>query len=225
MPFYNSNIAELVADCIQHNRSSLADRAERADRVQAINQGSSNSAGPSRSFRQFLHQARMDGLGDRDRSLSPEGGHAWDTLLTSITPDPQPPSVGSSFASSSAAAAAASSSSNSGPTWTTGTSMTSPERTDESVALRDCDEPTSSDSNTEDEDEELEDFNNLLRSNHREDRLWRSSYADVARANRGAQSPDSSLEGMQRIISRLAERDDIPESWWASAGLRREPSA
>lgn len=166
----------------------------------------------------------MDGLGDRDRSLSPEGGSAWDTLLTSITPDPQPPSAGSSFASLSAAAAAATSS-NSGPTWASasGTSMTSPERTDESPALHDCDEPSSSDSDTE--DEELEDLNNLLRSNHREDRLWRSSYADVTRANRGAQSPDTSLEGMARIISRLAERDDIPESWWASVGLRREPSA
>ena len=167
----------------------------------------------------------MDGLGDRERSLSPEGGNSWDTLLTGITPDPQPPSAGSSFASSSAAAAAASSSSNSGPTWTSGTSLTSPERTDDSAALRDCDDPTSSDSNTEDEDEELEDLNHLLRSSHRLDPLWRSSYADVARTSHGAQSPDSSLEGMQRIISRLAERDDIPESWWASAGLRREPSA
>ncbi|KAM0347715.1 hypothetical protein ACHAPU_004730 [Fusarium lateritium] len=38
----------------------------------------------------------VDGLGDRDRSLSPEG---WDTLLATLTPDPQPPSAGSSFAS------------------------------------------------------------------------------------------------------------------------------
>jgi hypothetical protein len=102
--------------------------------------------------------------------------------------------------------------------------MTSLERADESPALRDCDEPTSSDSNTEDDDEELDELNNLLRSS-REERQWRSSYADVARASRGAQSPDSSLEGMHHIIARLAERDDIPESWWASVGLRREPSA
>jgi hypothetical protein len=166
----------------------------------------------------------MDGLGDRDRS--PEGGEAWDTLLTSITPDPQPPSAGSSFASSSAAAAAAtSSSSNSGPAWVS-PSMTSPERTGESPALRDCDEPTSSDSNTEDDDGELEDFSVLVNSARTGgDRPWTSSYADAARASRGAQSPDASLEGMHRIISRLAERDDIPESWWASVGLRREPPA
>lgn len=37
-----------------------------------------------------------DGLGDRERSLSPE---VWDTLLTTLTPDPQPPSVNTSFAS------------------------------------------------------------------------------------------------------------------------------
>ncbi|KAB5572602.1 hypothetical protein GE09DRAFT_678056 [Coniochaeta sp. 2T2.1] len=44
-------------------------------------------------------RTRVDGLGDRDRSLSPEGDDAWDTLLTTVTPDPQPPSVSSSFAS------------------------------------------------------------------------------------------------------------------------------
>lgn len=51
----------------------------------------------------------IDGLGDRRRSLSPEGDGVWDTLLTTLTPDPQPPSVGSSFASSSSALAAATS--------------------------------------------------------------------------------------------------------------------
>lgn len=40
-----------------------------------------------------------DGLGDRDRSLSPEG---WDTLRSTLTPDPQPPSAGTSFASAAA---------------------------------------------------------------------------------------------------------------------------
>ncbi|CAK7201328.1 hypothetical protein SEUCBS139899_004032 [Sporothrix eucalyptigena] len=49
----------------------------------------------------------VDGLGDRRRSLSPVGDEAWDTLLTTLTPDPQPPSVGTSFASTSSALAAA----------------------------------------------------------------------------------------------------------------------
>jgi hypothetical protein len=37
------------------------------------------------------------------------------------------------------------------------------------------------------------------------------------------------LGGTQRIISRLAGREDIPDEWWASAGLsrilRREPTS
>lgn len=41
----------------------------------------------------------IDGLGDRERSLSPDTNGTWDTLLTTLTPDPQPPSAGSSFAS------------------------------------------------------------------------------------------------------------------------------
>lgn len=44
----------------------------------------------------------IDGLGDRERSLSPDVNGTWDTLLTTLTPDPQPPSAGSSFASATA---------------------------------------------------------------------------------------------------------------------------
>ncbi|KAK6841590.1 hypothetical protein PG987_002450 [Apiospora arundinis] len=47
----------------------------------------------------------VDGLGDRDRSLSPDDGGVWDTLQSTLTPDPQPPSVGSSFASTTASVA------------------------------------------------------------------------------------------------------------------------
>lgn len=61
---------------------------------------------PLPSIRTLLGN-QVDGLGDRSRSLSPEGDGAWDTLLTTLTPDPQPPSVGSSFASTTAPAPAA----------------------------------------------------------------------------------------------------------------------
>lgn len=60
---------------------------------------------------------------------------------------------------------------------------------------------------------------------------WRTSWADVAgtRADRVAQASSTEdtehLGGMQRIISRLAEREDIPEEWWRMAGLRREPAS
>jgi hypothetical protein len=154
--------------------------------------------------------------------LSPEGGAAWDTLLTSITPDPQPPSAGSSFASASAAAAASSTSSNSGlPSATT--SMTSLERTEDSPILRDCDISESGSNTDEDENDIYELQHTIGRIGPRRD--W--SYADVtARADGVAPSPADTehLGGMHRIITRLAERDDIPESWWRTAGLRREPS-
>jgi hypothetical protein len=193
-----------------------------SERVQALNRASNNM---ERS-RRLLRQARLDGLGDRDRSLSPEGGAAWDTLLTSITPDPQPPSLGSSFASISASAAAATLSSSSAPA-SASTSMTSLERTQDSPTLRECD-ISDSGSNTEDDEEDMYELNDYPRP--RGDRFWRS-YADVvtARADRVAQSTGMGdtehLGGMHRIISRLAERDVIPESWWAGAGLRREPTA
>ncbi len=190
-------------------------RSTLSERVQALNRTANNI---ERS-RRLIRQARMDGLGDRDRSLSPEGGAAWDTLLTSITPDPQPPSGGSSFASTSAAAAATSSSS-SGPA-SASTSMTSLDRTGD----HECD-VSESGSNTEDEEDiyELQDF-----SRNRGDRFWRT-YADVvtARADRATRNDTEHLGGLHRIISRMARRDEVPDTWWASAGLsrnlRREPT-
>ena len=52
------------------------------------------------------HQDALDGLGDRNRSLSPEA--TWETLLTTITPDHHLPSADSSFTSATASASAAS---------------------------------------------------------------------------------------------------------------------
>ncbi|RDL38066.1 uncharacterized protein BP5553_05499 [Venustampulla echinocandica] len=188
-----------------------------SERVHSINRG------PMYNVERARRMARqeMDGLGDRDRSLSPEGGSAWDTLLASITPDPQPPSAGSSFASASAAAAATSSASGSA---SANTSMTSVGLISTGMGLMDpnCDDSDSS--NTEDEDDlyELQDF-----SRARGDRSLRS-YAEVVtthpydrhiRPNVSADTED--LGGMHRIISRLAERDEIPDEWWASAGLSR----
>ncbi|KAG6037296.1 hypothetical protein E4U41_005238 [Claviceps citrina] len=85
----------------------------------------------SLSSRQQLPPRRatrvVDGLGDRDRSLSPE---VWDTLLSTLTPDPQPPSAGSSFASMSASQTAGPSSS---------TASTAPDVVDEVQAEAVCD--------------------------------------------------------------------------------------
>jgi hypothetical protein len=107
--------------------------------------------------------------------------------------------------------------------------MTSVNETGDSLNLRDCD---ISESNTEDEDEddmyELRDdrfisMSEMVGEMEDRERSVRSSWAEVAQAGRSLHG-DGGLNGMHRIISRLAERDDIPESWWASVGLRREPT-
>lgn len=52
-----------------------------------------------RQAQRTLHPTASNGLGDRVQSPSPE---AWDTLLSTMTPDPQPPSANSSFVSTTA---------------------------------------------------------------------------------------------------------------------------
>lgn len=171
-------------------------------------------------------QNMVDGLGDRDRSMSPDGtsGAGWDTLLTSITPDPQPPSAGSSFASASSAIAAASTTT-SGPA-SASTSMTSMGPSQETHVLHDCDMSDSGSSS--DSDEEIVDLADFNRN--RGARTWRS-YADVvqARSNRARAMEEPDLDSMHEIISRLVNSDDIPDEFWVSAGLsrrnlRREPT-
>lgn len=91
------------------------------------------------------HALGLDGLGDRERSLSPE---VWDTLFSTLTPDPQPPSAGSSFAS-----AAASQSQSAGPS--SGTPISAPDADDEPAADAQCDDSGCDHSDVDmDEDEE-----------------------------------------------------------------------
>lgn len=175
--------------------------------------------------RRSARPAYADGLGDRDRSLSPDNTAVWDTLLTSITPDPQPPSAGSSFTS----AAAAASSSTASAAASASTSMTSTGPSDEQTPTRDCD-VSESGSNTEEDEYDMLGLSNFVRSNGAH---TLRSYAEAVLAPPDEASSNDitndgeGLGGMRSIISRLAERDDIPDSWWASAGLsrnlRREP--
>ena len=194
------------------------------------------SSGPHATSR-----SRLDGLGDRNRSLSPA---EWDTLLVGITPDPQPPSAGSSFASSSASAAAVSSSPSPNPTAST--TMTSPERSGESDAARDCDnsEPSSNEEDDYSSMPELEDVSEPVvarepdaappasearaRWRQRQQRLLIAARVErINRLNEGADArridEGDHMDSMHRIISGLAGRQDIPDEWWARAGLRRGP--
>lgn len=168
---------------------------------------------------------RMDGLGDRERS--PEVA-AWDTLLSSITPDPQAPSAGSSFASSAAAAAS------SGPA-SVGTSMTSHEAVSvhgPGDSAYDVCEASDAHSGDEDEDEdadmlELRELDRPLRNSSRS--ISNALLAEqVARYNHSTDTERNPWEGegingLQQIIAGLSERDDVPDSWWEMAGVSRNP--
>ncbi|KAI0528303.1 hypothetical protein F5B22DRAFT_641275 [Xylaria bambusicola] len=170
--------------------------------------------------RQHRHAQRaryVDGLGDRDRSLSPEGDGVWDTLQSTLTPDPQPPSVGSSFAS----AISANTSDSNGAT-SVNTSMTTPNEEVEPPCDPVVDNPGS---DGEDDVEERP-------SRQTTPRDWRS-YADVLAEAQSGQSNESAdagdterewLSGMHRIVAGLASRVDIPDEWWAQAGLSRSMS-
>ena len=158
-----------------------------------------------------------DGLGDRNRSLSPEGDNVWDTLLSTLTPDPQPPSVGSSFASASASASAAATQSTAAAS--SRTSFTTPDAANESLFEPPC-ESGCDNSDTEGEDDE--DAMDQLQTYIPGLRPRRRSYAEVARGNN--EDPLELLGGiggMQRIVRNLARREDIPDEWWADAGLSR----
>lgn len=176
-----------------------------------------------------VRAARLDGLGDRDRSLSPDGEGAWETMYSTLTPDPQLPSVGSSFASASAATTASSTSGSQGTSLTTMSSIHNESARISAAIENVCDiledsDASSAISDTEAEDEE--DIYGLQDDHDARDRFWRS-YADVvtSQADRVARhhgAPDSdNLGSMQRIVRRLARREDIPDEWWMEAGLSR----
>lgn len=241
----------------------------------------------------------VDGLGDRDRSLSPEG---WDTLLTTLTPDPQPPSAGSSFHSTVASQSAGVSSS---------TSLTGPELGEPGAPDQPC-ESGCENSDTEEADHDQPDsgqthrrYNESRRvrmrvpdydldgpldgplegpadgpftrrgatasersararngpvdrqrrrqvmgdpfshENMAQAHLYEPRYGWIGHLSVGTSDDEQGTEhrspnressatsannatpgeeewaGMQRIVRSLARREDIPDEWWAEAGLIR----
>lgn len=164
---------------------------------------------------------QVDGLGDRNRSLSPEGDNVWDTLLSTLTPDPTPPSLGSSFASVSGSASAAAS--QSAATRSSATSFTGPDTIEESAFEQPC-ESACENSDTEGDEEEEAEQNPLTRFPPTRRTERPRTYADVV--SRSSSFDDtldiiSDIRGMQRIVRTLADREDIPDEWWAQVGLSR----
>ncbi|KAI1008025.1 hypothetical protein K3495_g202 [Podosphaera aphanis] len=189
------------------------------ERIRALNRTSTETG---RSHRNPYH-LHMDGLGDRNRSLSPESGAAWQTLLTSISPDSQPLRDGTSISSATATATATATAStfthpprsaavpptssiiSLPPPSTTTSSMDS-----ESLPYASHISSTSMDPDYEDTEDPQEergftDINSMLES-----LLNRPDAADI-----------EGLPVWHYVISRLTEREDIPDEWWASAGLSR----
>lgn len=191
------------------------------------------------SFEQFRQyrirraQNRFDGLGDRERSVSSEGDGIWEPLVSTMTPDPQSASASSSFASASAAASI-SSRSNAG---TSSTSMTTvgdseaainPDACESEHSGEDhCEENNAEEDDADVEEEEDEDeayIRALLQPE--EDRYI--SYAQVIShpqvhrlQTRVSNSDFETVDRWQPIIRALSRREDIPDEWWAEAGLAR----
>ncbi|PNY27546.1 Uncharacterized protein TCAP_02538 [Tolypocladium capitatum] len=252
------------------------------------------------------HALGLDGLGDRERSLSPE---VWDTLLSTLTPDPQPPSAGSSFASAAA-------SQSPGALPSSGTPISAPDVAEEEPAPdAQCDDSGCEHSDVDmDEDEDNMGFLGIpprgpLSSNERHgmprsgaihghdpvssaaypharmlrgdarprlashallgDYSWASSMRNPRAQSAGENAARGNISGvsrqperwtmlleaseeerggeeerrnreasagvgqnaaaggeedwssMQRIVRSLARREDIPDEWWAEAGLSR----
>ena len=82
---------------------------------------SRSSRAMSRPHRRYQHQSNVDGLGDRERSFSPDDDQ-WETMLTTIPLDERVPSAHSSFTS----ATASSTSNSSTPPSSYSTMITAP---------------------------------------------------------------------------------------------------
>lgn len=195
-------------------------------------------------------QQGIDGLGDRQRSASPDDddlGNAWETLLTTLTPDPNLPSAESSFTSNAATnSGRASESTRQSQSSQTQRTHSGPTATVHMILepypdfFNPCDIPDhATDSDTETESElGLSRSGPSRQRQHPRSRLLESTSAigstqdsqpPVPRLPRSSGLPSisfishdlSSGVDMQAIVDRLAQREHVPDDWWAAAGLPR----
>jgi hypothetical protein len=186
------------------------------------------SINPHTQNRRPATDGAMDGLGDRQRSPSPDGGDtdAWDTLLSTITPDLNLPSTDNSFASTSRDDSQPGSRPD--PPAALGSSRMPrahvllgpfPDH------LNPCDYSSSDDEDTPGNYHSFmapggaialrrfQDRNSTL-SAHPPLPTIPHSFSDHHRQS-------DEIQQMQVILDRLARRDDIPDDWWAAVGLAR----
>ncbi|KAJ5179748.1 hypothetical protein N7492_002958 [Penicillium capsulatum] len=189
----------------------------------------------SRASDRSNRESAIDGLGDRQRSLSPDAEpttDAWDLLLSTITPDATLPSTDTSFSSTNSATDASrnGTSRNSGASSQTTQPSPMPSR-DIRIGLdpypdhlHPCDL-----SSSDDEDTPV-DYHRILGRSGLPLSLRRSPGLP---STMGSQPPaptisfsfsdsnDTDLQQMQAIFDRFARRQDVPEDWWAGVGLSR----
>ncbi|KAJ6002770.1 hypothetical protein N7451_005317 [Penicillium sp. IBT 35674x] len=173
----------------------------------------------------------MDGLGDRQRSVSPddrESNAAWETLLSTLTPDSHLPSTSTSFSSATAPTTDTSSRHSASqfrrlPPPPVHTALDPyPDQ------LHPCDL-----SSSDDEDTPVN-YNStgpiLFGASGLPLPLYRGTGLSSTMSNHPPiptisfsfeSSSDTDLQQMQAILDRLARREDIPDDWWAGAGLSR----
>ncbi|KAJ5150694.1 uncharacterized protein N7500_010883 [Penicillium coprophilum] len=205
-----------------------------------------NSDNLSNTQRRPTRDPVVDGLGDRQRSPSPDGERetdAWETLLSTITPDATLPSTDTSFTSTSAAGPDISRNGRPRSSIT----LTQPLSVDAARAhfgldpfpdhLNPCDFSSSDD---EDPSSESTGQAGMTLSSRRppDQRSTMSNHppvsiptiipASVLALSDGRQQSffsdrhqNDDLHHMQVILDRLARREDIPDDWWAAAGLAR----
>ncbi|QSZ33158.1 hypothetical protein DSL72_002744 [Monilinia vaccinii-corymbosi] len=90
---------ERAREQVERARERVERLREQRDEVERAQEGRLAHF-DGRGFVNQIEQSSVDGLGDRERSLSPGAEGSWNAIL--ITPDPQPPSASSSFASTAA---------------------------------------------------------------------------------------------------------------------------
>ncbi|KAI1439154.1 hypothetical protein GGR50DRAFT_690512 [Xylaria sp. CBS 124048] len=213
-------------------RVGLASSASRFRPYRALVASLRGHEDPARSRAEALrrwHAARsryIDGLGDRDRSMSPDDDAGWNTLQSTLAPDPQRPSVGSSFTSTNVA-------------------TTTPEVFEGDLSafaipddepLVPCDPVATDGHDYEQDDNEQDGVQQSGEQQSGEPSRQQASEATLASAQPTADSEfdlysaDANhhdnvwLSGMHRIVRGLASRSDIPDEWWAQAGLSRSMS-
>lgn len=184
---------------------------------------------PSRPSRDFT----IDGLGDRQRSPSPDverENDAWETLLSTITPDANTPSNDPTWASMVAAQ----------------TRRYNESRRDLASAMLPPDNsrvmhlmldpypstlhPCDLSSSDEDDDDTPVNYHRYVGSSSVPPSVrpspgvnsTMSSHPPIPTISFSFPEPgDPDLQQMQAILDRLARREDIPDDWWAGAGLSR----